>query len=75
VQKSGERPLQMDSAALKGKVIDFARNETRFRMVEQQDPARFKELMQDLQRMTEARRALYDHMATPAATPSAANKE
>jgi len=61
----GESPLYVDSMPMKGKVIDFARNETRFRIVEQQDPARFKELMQMLQRKSEERRALYDHMALP----------
>ena len=61
----GESPLHVDSTALRGKVIDFARNETRFRMVEQQDPTRFKELMRVLQQKSEQRRALYDHMALP----------
>jgi len=61
----GQSPLHLDSPALKGKVIDFTRNETRFRMVEQQDPARFKELMALLQEKSDDRRALYAHMAQP----------
>ena len=61
--------MRIDSTALKGKVIDYARNETRFRMVEQQDPARFKELMRMLQAKSEERRALYDHMALPLDAP------
>jgi pyruvate-ferredoxin/flavodoxin oxidoreductase len=61
----GQSPLRLDSTALKGKVIDFTRNETRFRMVEQQDPARFKDLMDLLQSKSDERRALYSHMAQP----------
>jgi len=69
----GESPLHVDSAAPRGKVTDYARNETRFRMVEQQDPVRFKELMRLLQNKSEERRALYDHMALPVAvTPAGA---
>ncbi len=60
-----ESPLHVDSTAPRGKVIDYARNETRFRMVEQQDPARFKALMHMLQSKSEERRALYAHMALP----------
>jgi pyruvate-ferredoxin/flavodoxin oxidoreductase len=62
---AGQSPLHLDSPALKGKVIDFTRNETRFRMVEQQDPARFKDLMAALQSKSDDRRALYAHMAQP----------
>ena len=61
----GQSPLRLDSPASKGQVIDFTRNETRFRMVEQQDPARFKELMALLQSKSDERRALYSHMAHP----------
>ena len=45
--------------------MDFARNETRFRMVEQQDPQRFKELMSLAQKNATDRFALYEHLATP----------
>ena len=41
----GKSPLQMDSPSeTKASVMDFMQNETRFRMVEKMDPARFKEL-------------------------------
>jgi len=63
--RPGESPLYVDSTAPRGKVIDYARNETRFRMVEQQDPARFRDLMHLLQQKSEERRALYAHMALP----------
>ncbi len=64
-QGPGESPLRVDSPSIKGKVTDYTRNETRFRMVEQQDPARFKELMRMLQQKSEERLALYAHMALP----------
>ena len=69
---TGESPLKLDSSPPKGKIIDFARQETRFRMVEQQDPGRFKELMDSAQVDVDARWALYEHMAqtlTPTADP------
>jgi len=57
--------LQLDSGAPKGRLVDFARNETRFRMVEQQDPARFRALMARAQQGIAERHALYRHMAEP----------
>ena len=60
-----ESALQLDSNAPKGRLVDFARNETRFRLVEQQDPARFKELMGRAQRGIAERYALYKHLAEP----------
>ena len=68
----GRSPLHVDSMASRGKVIDFCRNETRFRMVEQQDPSRFRDLMHMLQQKSEERRALYEHMALPVAPAKAA---
>jgi pyruvate-ferredoxin/flavodoxin oxidoreductase len=59
----GEPPLRLDSAAPKGRIADYARNETRFRMVEQQDPARFKDLMALAQKNAQERFALYEHLA------------
>jgi pyruvate-ferredoxin/flavodoxin oxidoreductase len=45
----GESPLKLDSAAPKGGSGPTSRNETRFRMVEQQDPERFKMLADEAQ--------------------------
>ena len=42
---AGENPLQLDSAAPKADVAKFMANETRFRVVEQQNPERFKALL------------------------------
>ncbi len=60
-----ESPLRLDSAPPKGRVIDYARNETRFRMVEQQNPERFKMLMELAQQGIADRYARYQHMAEP----------
>ena len=46
----GESPLQMDSAAPKVALGSYVRNETRYRMVEQADPERFKHLLAAAQR-------------------------
>jgi pyruvate-ferredoxin/flavodoxin oxidoreductase len=46
----GESPLQMDSAAPKVDLGSYVRNETRYRMVEQADPERFKHLLAAAQR-------------------------
>ena len=60
---AGETPLQLDSGEPKHGIKDFARNETRFRMVEQQDPARFRDLMATAQADVTRRIALYEHLA------------
>ena len=75
----GQPALRLDSAAPKGRLPDYARNETRFRMVEQQDPARFKELSDSAQADVHVRWATYENLAkamTPpgvAGAPSAPN--
>jgi pyruvate-ferredoxin/flavodoxin oxidoreductase len=71
---AGESPLKLDSAPPKGKVIDFARNETRFRMVEQQDPAHFRHLMEEAQEDIFTRWATYEQLAL-AMTPRAKTDE
>ncbi len=60
-----ESPLQLDSGPPKGKLADFVRQETRFRIVEQQDPGRFKDLLGRAQRSLAERYALYQHLAEP----------
>ncbi|MBK8257297.1 MAG: pyruvate:ferredoxin (flavodoxin) oxidoreductase [Polyangiaceae bacterium] len=68
----GESPLKLDSNAPKGKLVEFARNETRFRMVEQQDPARFKALADSAQNDIHVRWATYENLAkamTPVSSP------
>jgi hypothetical protein len=51
------------------------RNEARFRMVEQRDPKRFRQLLEAAQKATNDTLAIYDRLArrvAPAATPPAA---
>jgi pyruvate-ferredoxin/flavodoxin oxidoreductase len=59
----GEPPLQLDSAPPRAAVQDYMRNETRFRMVEKQDPERFKRLIAAAQRNAAQRFAVYQQLA------------
>ncbi len=59
----GEPPLVLDSKPPKESVIDYMRNETRFRMIEKLDPARFHMLAEAAQRATSRQVAVYQHMA------------
>jgi pyruvate-ferredoxin/flavodoxin oxidoreductase len=63
--ESGENPLQLDSPAPKTNIGEFVKNETRFRMVEQQNPERFRKLLSDSQEHTTRRVALYAELAKP----------
>ncbi|MFO0552262.1 MAG: pyruvate:ferredoxin (flavodoxin) oxidoreductase [Polyangiaceae bacterium] len=67
----GESPLHLDSPAPKGKWTEFCRNETRFRMIEQQDPARFAALADSAQADIHTRWAMYENLAR-AMTPAGA---
>jgi pyruvate-ferredoxin/flavodoxin oxidoreductase len=69
---AGEAAMQLDSNPPKGNVGQFTKNETRFRMVEQQNAERFKELMVTAQRDIASRYTLYSQMAT-APAPAGAN--
>jgi pyruvate-ferredoxin/flavodoxin oxidoreductase len=68
---AGESPLKLESAAPKLDLGKFMRNETRFRVVEQQDPERFRALLAQAQQEVRARRALYEELAR-GATPAQA---
>ncbi len=66
--EQGEHPLQMDSGTPKISMLDYARNEARFRMVERADPKRFAKLMSEAQEDTKRRLVLYEqlsHFAMP----------
>src|SRR5690606_1892576 len=60
----GEPPLELDFKNPKGSVADYMRSETRFRMVEKQDPQRFQWLAREAQHATTRRIAMYQHMAS-----------
>ncbi len=59
----GEAPLQMDSPAPKIPLGTYVRNETRYRMVEQQDPERFKKLLEHAQLDVTNRYSVYEQLA------------
>ncbi|HYN20193.1 MAG TPA: pyruvate:ferredoxin (flavodoxin) oxidoreductase, partial [Thermoanaerobaculia bacterium] len=61
--EKGLPPLQLDSAAPKSAVGDYMRNETRFRMVEKQDPDRYRRLVAASQRSAAQRFAVYQQLA------------
>ncbi|MCX8040781.1 MAG: pyruvate:ferredoxin (flavodoxin) oxidoreductase [Planctomycetota bacterium] len=61
--EKGELPLVLDSAGGKVPVMDYLRNETRFRMVEKLDPERFKALSEMQSEHAAQRVALYQKLA------------
>jgi pyruvate-ferredoxin/flavodoxin oxidoreductase len=63
----GQSALQLDSPPPKSSLKEFVHNETRFRMVEQQDPVRFRTLIEAAQRDISARFAIYEQLAKVAA--------
>jgi pyruvate-ferredoxin/flavodoxin oxidoreductase len=60
---AGENPLMLDSAPPKGDVAKYMANETRFRVVQQQDPERFRRLLELEQHEVANRYRLYEQMA------------
>ncbi len=61
--EKGEVPLQMDSGAPKIPMLQYVRNETRYRMIEQQNPEHFKKLMDQAQLDTTNRYSVYEQLA------------
>jgi pyruvate-ferredoxin/flavodoxin oxidoreductase len=59
----GEPPLHLDYGPPKAKVADYMRNESRFRMVERADPARYKKFVAESQAAAERRYAVYSQLA------------
>ena len=59
----GEPPLHLDYGPPKGSVAEYMRNESRFRMVERADPARFKRFLEDSQAAAERRYAVYQQLS------------
>ena len=65
----GENPFQLDSAPPKVDLGKFVRNEARFRLVEQQDPERFKALLEQGQADIRKHFAVYDALARRGSEP------
>ncbi|BDU68216.1 pyruvate-flavodoxin oxidoreductase [Geothrix oryzae] len=61
--EKGEAPLQMDSGAPKVPMLQYVRNETRYRMIEQQNPEHFQKLMAQAQLDTTNRYSVYEQLA------------
>jgi pyruvate-ferredoxin/flavodoxin oxidoreductase len=59
----GEPPLKLDSPPPRLDIVDYMRNEGRFRMVEKADPERFKTLARAAQREARQRYAVYQQLA------------
>ena len=59
----GEPPLHLDYGPPKAKVADYMRNESRFRMIERADPARFKHFLKESQAAAQRRYAVYQQLA------------
>ena len=59
----GEPPLNLDYGPPKAKVADYMRNESRFRMIERADPARFKRFLEEAQAAAERRYSVYQQLA------------
>jgi pyruvate-ferredoxin/flavodoxin oxidoreductase len=69
--EKGDPALVLDSAKPKGGLGTYMRNESRFRMVEQMYPERYKELLANAQQHAQGRFELYEQMAASHAKPDA----
>jgi pyruvate-ferredoxin/flavodoxin oxidoreductase len=70
---NGESAFKLDSAQPKGDLAAYMHNETRFRMTENQDPARYKDLVKTAEENIQDRFRLYQKLAQgiPPATAAA----
>jgi pyruvate-ferredoxin/flavodoxin oxidoreductase len=59
----GEPPMRLDYGPPKPLVAEYMRNESRFRVVERTDPARFKGFLEDAQEAARQRYAIYQQLA------------
>ena len=60
---AGEPPLKLDSGPPKLKVKEYMQEEARFRMTENLDPDRYKQLLSWAQKDTEQRYAVYEQLS------------
>ncbi len=64
-EATGESPLVLESAPPKRRLKEFTQNEARFRIVEQQNPGKYRELIDAAQKDLAHRFALYQEVAKP----------
>jgi len=67
---AGQKPLQLDCGPPKIPLADYTRNEARYRMVERQDPERWKMLLKAAEEDVRLRWDLYTYMAGFAEAPA-----
>ena len=67
----GEAPMELDSGAPKVPLSEYMRNEPRFRVVERQNPDRYRELLKAAQRDVKLRFNMYNHLAGFSEAPEA----
>jgi pyruvate-ferredoxin/flavodoxin oxidoreductase len=60
----GENPLQLDAAAPRVKIADYFKLEQRFKILEKSEPRAARQLLGQAQEDVNARRALYEFLAT-----------
>jgi pyruvate-ferredoxin/flavodoxin oxidoreductase len=72
---TGEAPLRLDYGPPSVKVADYMRNESRFRVVERADPARYKTFLAESQAAAERRYAVYSQLAGITVPPIAATHD
>jgi pyruvate-ferredoxin/flavodoxin oxidoreductase len=63
-RRLGENPLQLDAAAPRVKIVDYFKLEQRFKMLEKSEPGAARKLLGQAQEDVNARRALYEFLAT-----------
>jgi pyruvate-ferredoxin/flavodoxin oxidoreductase len=68
----GEAPLHLDYGAPKAKVGDYMRNESRFRVIERSDPARYKQFVADSEEAARRRYSVYQQLAGIKVAPAEA---
>jgi pyruvate-ferredoxin/flavodoxin oxidoreductase len=68
---AGQPPLQLDSGTPNNQLQQFMANETRFRMVEQKNPDRYKTLLEGAKRQVADRFALYQQLSLATEAPAA----
>jgi pyruvate-ferredoxin/flavodoxin oxidoreductase len=71
----GEPPLLLDSPEPKVSAREYMRNETRFRMVEKQNPERFRRLLAKAEREARQRYAVYRQLAGLTIPLASANED
>ena len=72
--EANQNPLQMDSAAPRIDFTEYARNEVRYRMVEQRDPERFRRLMAAAQEAVNRRFNTHQQLAKLPVSPGSGSR-